>query len=840
MYKLTRSWIGWVLSSTAVVLAGLLGGWMFSPPDPNAIPETTVPVVSQEPQKQSATPSTPKRENRLAKETSPYLLLHKHNPIDWYPWGPEALEKAKREDKLIFLSIGYSSCFWCHVMERESFNDAEIAAVLNESFVCIKVDREELPDVDETFMTFVQISNRGRGGWPLTVFLTPDAKPIAGSTYFPPRERDGIPGLVETLAQVLNVWNNKREAIIEQADTWTRALQSMSAPRAFSFRQLDRRLVQEAVEELAGEFDPEFGGFGFDPRNGQRPKFPQPCVLELFNYHAARTGDNRSVTMLTQTLHHMSQGGIWDCVGGGFHRYSVDRYWHVPHFEKMLYDNAQLARVYLHAFGLTKDRVFRHMALRIFDFVKREMTSPDGAFYSALDAESEHEEGKYYVWSKQEVQMILDPTEFIVFSAVQMKGPPNFEGDRYVPQLGDLLESIAQENKIDPGTLAGIMERAAAKLLAARQQRVPPLLDTKILTDWNGLMIAALADGYRILGDEAYRDAAEKAAAFILAKSRDADGRLFHVNTGGTAKIPGYLDDYAFLLDGLVALHRATKDDRWLKEAKSIADQMNQRFWDASDGGYFQTERDGPIVIARMKPTEDTTVPSGNSAAALALVRLAQASRDTAYAERAGRTLAAFTGAVARSPGRWPHMVRALGEYLDAQFAPEPLAARPPNLEPQVVQARTVVQQKKVAAGGEIQFEVAIDIEREWHIYANGSSSPQYSPTVLEVTSALPLKNIDIQYPRPRNYQPDGVDESVSVYSDRGQIRVTATLDPSAPIGAGEIQLSLRYQACNDQRCLAPKTIKMTIPIEVVDARSSPPESSRQSDPNSPDGESKP
>jgi uncharacterized protein YyaL (SSP411 family) len=572
---------------------------------------------------------------------------------------------------------------------------------------------------------------------------------------------------------------------------------------------------------LSREFDQQYGGFGYDPSNAQRPKFPQAPVLGLLNYQVGQNGDRLTASMLVQTLHRMGQGGIWDCVGGGFHRYSVDRFWRVPHFEKMLYDNAQLARVYLEAFALTRDRAFAHIGTRALAFVERELTSREGGFYSALDAESEHEEGKYYVWTREEVQSLLSPHEASVVVSALMGGPPHFPDDRYVLQLGDSLPSRAKQTGVDEGSLASVLEQSAVKLLIARHRRPRPLLDTKILTDWNGLMIAALADGYRLLGEDKYRVAAELGAHFVLSKLRSDNGRLLHVYSAGTAKIPGYLEDYAFLVDGLVALYRATNDEKWLAIARSIADPMHELFWDEATGGFFQTAKDTPAVLTRLKPAEDSSIPSGNSAAALALVRLAQSTGDARYAKRAANVLAAFAGPMARSPGRWPHMVRALGEYLDAGFPRESLAPQGTS-EAQVVWAQAIMQQNKLAPGVSFSFDVVLEIDRKWHIYANPPSSPECIPTALDVTSDVGLHEVSVQYPQPKGYRPEGAHESIAVYTDRGRIRVNAKLESNARTGPAEIQLALRYQACNDERCLAPKTIRFSLPIEVIAASESP------------------
>jgi uncharacterized protein YyaL (SSP411 family) len=666
-------------------------------------------------------------------------------------------------------------------------------------------------------MAFVQIS-RGSGGWPLTVFLTPNAKPIFGSTYFPPRNARGMTGLFETLDKVLEYWRDERANLEAQAETWAMALQRTGEPRGFSFRKLDRSIVGDAILEVSGEFDPQFGGFGFDPKNDKTSKFPQASILELLCHHLRNTNDERTGTMLSLTLHRMNQGGIWDCVGGGFHRYTVDRYWRVPHFEKMLYDNAQLARVYLEAFELTNDRVFRRMAMRTFDFIKSEMTSPEGGFYTALDAESEHEEGRYYVWTKDEVRALLSPPVFEIFAKVQMRGEPNFSDNRYVLQLGNSLRAVAEEHEINEGDLAGLLEQAAAKLLMARSRRPRPLLNTNVLTDWNGLMIGALADGYRILGTEAYLTSAVQAANLLLEKSRTNDGRLLHVYAAGSAKIPGYLDDYAFFLNGLLALHQATNDERWLVAARSIADTMNELFWDESRGGYFQTDRERAVVLSRLKPMYDMAVPSGNSVAALALVKLARATGDSSYADRAGQTIAAFAASLAQSPGRWPLMVRALGEYLEAGYPVESLSNRSPAQEPQLVRARAVMQEKRLTAGRPFQIDVAFEIERQWHIYANPSTAPQYSPTTLQLSSELPIEQVKVEYPKPRSYQPEGFDEAVAVYTGGGRIRLNAKLNAKAPAGPAGINLLLQYQACNDDSCLAPQSVRITVPVEIVAA----------------------
>src|SRR5262245_39481614 len=516
----------------------------------------------------------PKHSNRLAKETSPYLLLHAHNPVDWYPWGEEALTKAKAEKKLIFLSIGYSSCHWCHVMERESFLDEEIAAFLNKHYVCIKVDREERPDVDSIYMTSLYTFNRlsgsrAGGGWPLSMFLTPDGEPFFGGTYFPARDGDrgAATGLFTIIQRVQEVWKEKPDNIRDDAKVivkYTKA--ELEGARKAVLTEINEALYLGVLPELAGQFDPKYGGFGFVEEQPQRPKFPEPSNLVYLIDFARRYGDSENAerkadadkarTMLAATLEKMSLGGIRDHLGGGFHRYSTDRFWRIPHFEKMLYDNGQLASLYAEAAELTGREDFRRVTRELCDFVLREMTDKSGGIYAAIDADSEHEEGKFYRWEKAEVLKLLSAEEAEMFSYVYgLTEDPNFEENFYVPQLGRPLSEIAAGMKTTEAELEKQLTPIRAKLLAARNKRVRPLTDTKILTADNGLMIAGLADAGRILKEPRYVAAATRAADFVLANLRTKEGRLLRTHSAGQAKLNAYLNDYAYLAQGLLALH---------------------------------------------------------------------------------------------------------------------------------------------------------------------------------------------------------------------------------------------------------------------------------------------
>jgi hypothetical protein len=480
-------------------------------------------------------------------------------------------------------------------------------------------------------------------------------------------------GLLSFIAKVLKAWNENREAVQESADQCERAIRWVSSRHRVSIKTLDRGTVQHALSQIEREFDGAYGGFGHDPEKPRLPKFPMAPLLKLLVYQAREAKDDRASEMLRVTLERMALGGIWDHVGGGFHRYSTDRFWKIPHFEKMLYDNAQLAQVYLEAFELTRNRDFAQVAQGVFKFVAAELVSPEFGFYSALDAESEHEEGRYYVWSDSEVRELLSEDEYRVFAPVYgLLAPPNFPPhapDRYVLQRFQSLDRLAAISRTTPDELAGALTLMTKKLLVARNKRTKPLLDTKILTDWNALMIAALADGYRILHEPAYRKHAEAAAELLLTKCRDSAGRLLHVYTNGTAKIPAYLEDYAYLIHGLLALHRATGETLWLDEATRLADEMIATFWDEEWGGFY---RDGPRhdqLLARLKPVQDSPYPSGNAAAVRGLLALARQTGEARYTECARRTLTAFSGFLDSTPGMHPEMVRGLAEFLDAGFS---------------------------------------------------------------------------------------------------------------------------------------------------------------------------
>jgi uncharacterized protein YyaL (SSP411 family) len=604
--------------------------------------------------------------NRLARESSPYLLQHAHNPVDWFPWGPEAFAKAKKENKLVFLSIGYSSCHWCHVMERESFANKEVAQILNEHFVCIKVDREERPDLDHIYMTALNVLGQN-GGWPLSMFLTADGKPIAGGTYWPPDDREiqgqKVRGFKSILAIVQKFAKDQPKDLHEHADKLAAATADAlaGAARGLALVELNRDLVSGAVEGLKERFDKEHGGFGNPERQFRGPKFPTACSVALLQAEAGRTKSAELADMLHLTLDKMALGGIYDHLGGGFARYSTERTWTVPHFEKMLYDNAQLVELYARAYRATKRPLYRRVVQETLAFVARELTAPEGGFYSALDADSEEEEGRFYVWTDKEIDNVLGAEARLLRQAYGADGAPNFEKKYYILRLEKPLDA-EQEAKLAP---------LRQKLFDARAKRPRPFLDTKVLTAWNGQMIAGYAVAGQLLEEPKYTQAAARAADFLLKNLRTRDGRLLRTygaapGQKAEARLNAYLDDYAFLVHGLLCLHDATGAKKWLDEAKALTDVMVKQHAD-KPGGFFYTSNDHEKLFARAKDQYDGAQPSGNSMAARNLVRLWQKTGDDQYRALAEKSFQVFAGTLKSSPTALTTMAEALALYLDAK-----------------------------------------------------------------------------------------------------------------------------------------------------------------------------
>ncbi len=590
--------------------------------------------------------------NRLQHETSPYLLQHAHNPVDWYPWGDEALQRARAENKPILLSVGYSACHWCHVMAHESFEHATTAKMMNELFINIKVDREERPDVDDIYMQAVQALS-GHGGWPMTVFLTPDGRPFYGGTYYPPEPRHGMPAFRQVLAGVSEAYQNRREQVEDSATHLTEALNREFLGIGGEQSALTADLLTTAYTKIGQGFDETHGGFG------GAPKFPQPMNLEFLLRAHLRTGDPEPLQQVAFTLQQMARGGIYDQLGGGFHRYSVDSLWLVPHFEKMLYDNAQLSRVYLHAYQLTSDTFFKHIATEIIDYILREMTTHDGAFYSTTDADSEGEEGLFFIWSITELRELLgdDAPIAIEYWGVTARG--NFESHNILHVPND-DEVVADRLNLSVDDLRAKIAAIKDKLYAVRIQRIHPGLDDKILTAWNGMMLASLSEASRVLDRSDYQIAAVKNAEFILNNLKSPDGRLLRTHKSGVTnpRIKATLEDYGCLIDGLLELYQTTFDERWFVEARVLADSALEHFA-AQDGGFFDTADDHEALIARPRNMQDNAVPSGNAMMAKNLIRLAAYTGEDRYDEAARRTLALLTEAMRQYP-------QAFGESLSA------------------------------------------------------------------------------------------------------------------------------------------------------------------------------
>jgi uncharacterized protein YyaL (SSP411 family) len=596
--------------------------------------------------------------NRLAGESSPYLRQHQHNPVDWYPWGPEALARARELDRPIFLSVGYSACHWCHVMERESFESPEVARLLNESFVSIKVDREERPDLDQIYMAAVQALT-GQGGWPMSVFLTPDLRPFTGGTYFPPEDRYGRPGFKHVLRTIAGWWKTRRDEIDRAAAQLTEDLQGLGQTHAGT-AGLGPELLRRAVGVLGRVFDPRHGGFG------QAPKFPHPMDLRLLLRAGKRFGDDEALHMARVSLDHMAAGGIYDHLGGGFARYSTDERWLVPHFEKMLYDNALLLNTYLEAFQATGDRSYRDVAAETAGWVLREMTSPEGPFWSTLDADSEGEEGKFYVWTAAEIEQVLGHDDAELFGSVHgIEREGNWEHGRNILHRVKTFEQYARLNGLTEPELRSRLAAMRQKLLEARSRRVRPGLDDKALTAWNGLMIGALAFGSAVLGEPEWGRAASRAADFTLTRMRTPEGRLLRTwSRGSEAKLNAYLEDYAYLIDGLVTLYEATFEPRWVKAATGLAAVMVEQFGDEREGGFFFTGRDHEALIARTKDGPDNATPSGNAMAATGLLRLAALTGQQGFRDKAVRTLESYAGLMADHPTAAAQMLIALDFHL--------------------------------------------------------------------------------------------------------------------------------------------------------------------------------
>lgn len=816
--------------------------------------------------------------NRLAHETSPYLLMHARNPVDWYPWGPEAFEASKTSGKPIFLSIGYSSCYWCHVMERLVFENEEIAKYMNEQFINIKVDREERPDIDDIYMTALQIYNQlsgngGGGGWPLSMFLTPEGKPIAGGTYFPPGDVDGRTGFPTLCRRIIDAWTNQRESIDQGAETITQYLQKEMAP-GFSLEkvELTRELAETVSRSIVQSHDPEFGGVDFQMERPNSPKFPVPTKLALLQYEAEHNDNTGAERVLYHTLDAMAAGGIRDHLAGGFHRYSTDRQWLVPHFEKMLYDNAQLANVYIDAARAarndSKKAEYRRVAEEILTFILSDMTDPTGAFHSAIDAETDGIEGKYYVWSREEVQRALGEQTIFFGKTYGLNLETPFEHG-YVLHLPRSIEEIAADEKVSPRVIRMRLESSKERLLKIRDQRESPIKDDKILTSWNGLMIKAFINAGSTFSQQKYLAAADRALMFILTNMRDQDGQLLRTWRGGTAKLQAYLDDYAFLVEAMLEMHAVTRERKWLTAARRLTDDQIRMFYDEVVGGFFFTAHDHEKLLSRTKNAWDSVLPSGNSVSVRNLVRLASLTQEPAYRDHAAKTLEQFAPQMKRNPRGTSNLALALNEFLenkdyrslsdrvrDGQTVGQTPPARnsPPNAEatpfdpapanlpaipvtpktsatspidsdkaadpkkaPDRVTATAFLSASRLPAGDRCRIAVILEVDPGWHINTNPAYPDFLIPTTVSIRSDQGTTLESLKFPKGKELKIEGLPEAYKVYDGKVKIFGELVVPKSAAGKQEAFELHIRYQSCDDEHCERPRTLKFAGSVPVAE-----------------------
>jgi hypothetical protein len=745
--------------------------------------------------------SAKRKPNRLIRETSPYLRQHAHNPVDWHPWGDEAFEKAKREDKPVFLSIGYSTCHWCHVMERESFEDDEIARVLNEHFIPIKVDREERPDLDEIYMSATQLM-AGRGGWPNSVWLTPDGRPWYAGTYFPPKPAGGIIGFGQLLETLARAWRERRDEVERQAAQMTETIRQVSLfPSAKDSSGGDSLAL--ALRNLESRFDPEHGGFD------GAPKFPPHSALMLLEDAWERGATETQRRMLTETLDAMARGGVHDHVGGGFHRYCTDARWFLPHFEKMLYDNALLLRAYAEGFRLTGKPEYKSVAMRIAEWAAREMLSPEGGFYSALDADSEGIEGRFYVWTRSEIMEHLGPHDGEFFCRIYgVEEGGNFLDEASgrtsaanVLYLRAPLDGLFNMMEVSAEDGLELLEELRGKMLALRERRPRPHRDEKVLASWNGLMIGALACAGKAFEAQELTALSARAAECVLAKLQ-RDGKLLHSYCEGEARISAYLDDYAYLGAGLLELHDATGDTRWLKEARRLAGQLCERFSDPEAGGFFLAPADGEALLARTKPAYDQPLPSGNGVATQLFIRLGRLTGSDDWLERAEATVKAFRPVMHAAPHGTHTLIIA-----ESMLEESRRGAGPRGLESPV---SVHVGEKKITAkpGGTALVSLQVSIAEGYHV-ADGAAAIGIALSENEVAEVA-----EIGLPKPERLKLGA--ETVSAYKGTLNIKVVLQVREDAPEGEHRLSLEVKAQPCTERECRPPLRVMVPIALRVV------------------------
>ncbi|MBM44086.1 MAG: thioredoxin domain-containing protein [Phycisphaerae bacterium] len=750
--------------------------------------------------------------NELVHETSPYLLQHAHNPVDWYPWGDAAFERARAEGKPIFLSIGYSTCYWCHVMERQSFENEQIADLMNSYFVCVKVDREERPDVDDIYMTAVQVMT-GQGGWPLSVWLTPDTlEPFFGGTYFPPTDSLGRPGFPRMLESIHQFWTEQRDAVYTQADSVSAKVTEVMSARADAV-PIGRSEVDAAISQLVATYDRTHAGF-----DKKGPKFPMPVLHEFLLTSAWDLSPARQA--VTHTLDRMAMGGMYDQVGGGFHRYSTDEQWLVPHFEKMLYDNAMLASVYADAFEKTGDAWYGAVAAETLDWVLREMTSPDGAFYSALDAESNAREGESYLWTPEEIRSSLEAAglgeevEFTLEVYGLNKGT-NFQDPHHPAEapsnvlfLSEKPEDTAKRLGMSGKDLHRKWQAVNAALLATRDRRDQPGLDDKVITGWNGLMIGGMADAGRILQEQRYVEAATKAADDVMSSMWTRQGGLLRTRRGDDARINAFLEDYAYMIRGLLRLEQATGDSRYLDQAATLAQQARERFWNESGGGWYETLADQEDLFVRGRSFYDGAMPSANAVMINNMIELYERTGRKNWGEDAVAALDAVSADIVQAPRSAIHSVQGLHRLERSH--PTLLgkggggATKKPGSH---VALSSADRQVRLAVGESATVTLVLEIDKGWHV--NAHVQQDEFNVALEIMSLTPGLQVQAAYPHGHAF--NGPDGPVNVYE--GRVEIPITLTRTGDIGRSG-RMSITWQSCNDRTCLMPRTEQ--VPIKVL------------------------
>ncbi|MEW8221865.1 MAG: DUF255 domain-containing protein [Candidatus Thiodiazotropha taylori] len=735
---------------------------------------------------------TPSFINQLILEDSPYLLQHAHNPVDWHPWSEAAFQKAKQQNKPIFLSIGYSTCHWCHVMERESFENLPIAALLNRDFIAIKVDRESHPDVDEVYMTAVMLMT-GHGGWPMSSFLTPEGKPFYGGTYYTPEQFTSL------LQQVNQLWKERPDDVIAQAEKVADAVAESNRLRGEA-KALDEGVIAQALKSMQNAFDEIQGGFG------QAPKFPREPWLYLLLDQAQRHGDQAALQMLTVTLDHMGRGGIYDQVAGGFHRYSTDYEWLVPHFEKMLYNQAHLSRIYLGAWRITGRQDFRRIATQTLDYVLREMTSPDGGFYSATDADSEGEEGLFFTWTEDELNAALDKQQASLATTLYGVTPSgNFEG-RNILHLPQTLAEFADEKQRSLSDLLTQLEQINQILLETRNKRIPPLRDDKIVTSWNGMMITAFAQAADLLDNTSYRDAALKAAEFLWQQNRYKPGYLWRVHLNGQSSIAATQEDYAYLSESFLYLYDLTGEPLWLERAKELAGAMTGRFLDRQQGGFYMNEAESSITgMGRPKDEgADNAIPSGSSVAIHSLQRLWQRSGDLDFRKQTDGLISRFAPALEATPISYGYLLSAVADHRHGELGSRAYAG----------QGGIRIHADTSQAAEQTLLNLKIQIPDGWHINSNQPSGKDLIATRMSLAEQSNGWQMGpVTYPKGKQQKLAFQQQPLSVYG--GDISLQTLLkqiDGDHP-GSTTLPVELQLQACNDQVCLPPETVTLWVDL---------------------------